>query len=274
MGDRPTIPHVRIASDLIRCKVWASLSGPAKGVLLPLLDHAGSDGRCWPSKTTLAKLSGLGRTATYDAVRELEQKGLVKTERTGGGRSDGGSYRRTVYRLTVRDGVLIDPSTVREGEHQPSAKANATVREGERNRPPSRTRNHHHEPTPVTNPIEPPKHGASRPCGRDGLGHVEEADLAKPEGWLKLYCRWRGCPTPTAIDDDLLQFAAAAVHALTATPKNGKAIKSRASLFASMIRKGDYSMVSNADEDEARRRLNEHLHGTPAKREKPYDPTA
>lgn len=275
MGERRPCPPVRIDADLVRGGLWAKLSPPAAKMVVALLVHIDRAGGCWPSVATLSDLAGLGRTATYKALRELEGLGLVRTETKGGGRADGGGYKPTTRRLTVRDGELIDPSTVREGEREPSARANTTVRQGERNRPRGRTQNHNHEPRPRTHAIEPRTDGASRCGGGDGLGHVEIADLNKTGRLIDLYCRWRGCGRPTGIDADLLNFAAAAVHAATVEPRNGKPIKSRPALFVSMVHQDNWTKITHADEDEARRRLSAHLHGGSAKpRKQPYNPLA
>lgn len=195
--------------------------------------------------------------------------GFAELTQRGGGRD-----RANVYRLKnpgAQTGVSGEQTpTAEASKPRPTARntpAQRSPNPGARAGPTERTENTkpmHKAPATASG-----KHGASRPGGGNGLPHVNEADLADVGRLLDLYCHWRECRLPQTIDADLLRFAAAAVHAETARPKKGKPIENRPALFASMVRNGDYSKVTEADEDEARRRLNAHLHGTRARRPQP-----
>lgn len=50
-------------------------------VLLRLADHAHDDGKCWPSQATIAKKIGLSERCVRDALKALEEAGLIVRER-------------------------------------------------------------------------------------------------------------------------------------------------------------------------------------------------
>lgn len=263
MAERSNRPPVRIHAEVIDSGKWADLSPRAAKLAVVLLKHVGRDGLCWPSATTIKTLAGMSRSVAYEALNELKQAGFLTTEKRGGGRAEGGTWASTVRRLTVRDGGLINPPTVRQTGRQPSGSPDA-------NRPADRTQpsampdtNHSHEPAPKNPSIEQGTDGASRDGEGDALGHVTEAELTDIHRLIDRYCRWRGCDPPGAIDDDILRFVAAAIHAANVQPKSGEPIRNRPALFASIIRSGGKSKITQATEEEAHRRLAEYFHGPP-----------
>lgn len=56
----------------------------AKSVLISLADHAGDDGRCWPSLTTLATNTCISRRAVVDAIKVLEAVQAITADRSNG----------------------------------------------------------------------------------------------------------------------------------------------------------------------------------------------
>lgn len=260
----------------------AKLDRTALLTLLKMLRHAAFDtGLTWVGADQLGR-------AVSSAVKQTDRRrvaerarnrvcdaGLAELVERGGGRE-----RANVYQMR-NPGAATGVS----GEQTPTAEA-PKHRPTKPNTPAQRASNPGAcagptQRTQTTKPMHkaPPavggKRGAARPGSSDRLGHVEEADLSDIGRLIDLFCRWSGRERPTSIDNDLLNFVAAAVHAATVTPRNGKPIKSPPALFASMVRDGDYSKLTLADEDEARRWLNAHLHGAPAKfRAEPYDWTA
>lgn len=66
-----------------------------KAVLISLADNANDNGVCWPSITKIAERTCFGRTAVIDAIRWLEENGLVVADRSNG--------RHTSYVVTPDD---------------------------------------------------------------------------------------------------------------------------------------------------------------------------
>lgn len=256
----------RVPYGPVDAGIIGAMTGGDTKVYLALCAHNDSDFTAAPGVRRLAALTHQQIGSVSRCLHRLESIGAITIKWAGNGHA--AQYRIATVHCSANG---QRKPTVHPPASGPFTGQHGTVHPPAQNRSPQRERNRLNS---SEQPQKQRKHGASLAIGRGKLPHIKEMDLTDTGRLIGLYRQWRGCPTPTAIDDDLMQFAAAAVHALTAKPKNGEPIKSRAALFASMIRKGDYSMVSNADEDEARRRLNEHLHGTPAKREKLYDPTA
>lgn len=58
-----------------------------KMVLISLADNANDHGECWPLLKTIGKRASLGRTALIDALKWLEEKGLLEIERAPGVRN-------------------------------------------------------------------------------------------------------------------------------------------------------------------------------------------
>jgi hypothetical protein len=90
------------ASTLVRWRgliIESELPSPAKLVALVLSTHMDRDGgSCFPSLTTIAQESGLGRSTVCRALDQIEGAGLI--ERVRGGTVRGGSPRLTRYRAT------------------------------------------------------------------------------------------------------------------------------------------------------------------------------
>ena len=59
------------------------LSVTEKMVLVGLISYADQGGTCWPSYSTLAKLTSLSRRSVIRAIRSLEQKQIISREPRG-----------------------------------------------------------------------------------------------------------------------------------------------------------------------------------------------
>lgn len=62
---------------------------PAKAVLISLADMANDEGFCWPSLERISERTCFGRTAVIDAIAWLEERGVVRADRSNG--------RKTTY---------------------------------------------------------------------------------------------------------------------------------------------------------------------------------
>ena len=96
----------RVFNAVIDSGAWAELSPSAKAVLPVLARNVNEQVRqdrgewlAWPSIRTIQKLAGTQRAATYYAIAELEQAGLLARRAGGGGR------HTTMYQL-------LDPGPV------------------------------------------------------------------------------------------------------------------------------------------------------------------
>lgn len=96
MGGRPNQPggessrHARIPASVI--PRLAGLSKRAVVVYLAVAAHADKDGVCWPTRESVADLTGLSEQSVKKGGSELVQEGLLTHERVGS--------RRWLYRLS------------------------------------------------------------------------------------------------------------------------------------------------------------------------------
>lgn len=67
-----------------------------KLVLVSYADYANAEGLCWPSNDTAARRAELTPRGLRLVRRRLEEAGLLRVERSGGGRN-----RANVYRVTI-----------------------------------------------------------------------------------------------------------------------------------------------------------------------------
>lgn len=258
-GDWFALPAAWLDGEALSALTLAELL-----TLLKLARHAGFEsGETRPGTdrigAVVSKASGekSRRRTAERALSTLQANGLATLIEQGGGRELANVFRLNVINPDAHTEVSAT-QTPTAGAQKPRSVAYQT--------PTARTRNPdaHTGPTHRTQRTKPMNKapaktggcdGALRPCGGDGLGHVETADLTDGERLIALYCRWHGCERPEYPTPDWLNFAGAAIHAMNVRPRNGQPIRNRAALFAAMIRKGDYSKVSNADEDAARAML-------------------
>jgi biotin operon repressor len=83
-------------STIIMSACWPLQMPPTpKSVLISLADNANDNGVCWPSLTKIAERTCFGRTAVIEAIRWLEEHGLVVADRSNG--------RHTSYVVTPYD---------------------------------------------------------------------------------------------------------------------------------------------------------------------------
>ena len=101
---KPPPPVIRLNRMAVLAALPNMTASTAK-VLIALASHAGADGVCFPSQSRLQSMTGIkSRTTINKALRELEQLGVLTIEKAGGGRSESGTYRSNLYRLTVQQG--------------------------------------------------------------------------------------------------------------------------------------------------------------------------
>ncbi len=93
----------------------------AKLVLLAIAEHADPTGLAYPGYTRLANLTGLHRSTVVRCVSELEDRGVVKVERTT---RDGKTRNR--YTLVAQCDQSHD-ATSRTGQHDWSQDATGVV---------------------------------------------------------------------------------------------------------------------------------------------------
>lgn len=89
------------------------LKQPLKGVLVALAYHANGEGRAWPSRTTIARESGVTLRTVTRATKRLEDLGLIEVERSSG---------NVVNRYAVRVGGQCHPVTVDSAPRTPSSR--------------------------------------------------------------------------------------------------------------------------------------------------------
>lgn len=125
-------------STRLMALAWPLRMSPSKkAVLVSMADNANDEGECWPSINTMCERTCLGRTAIIDAIKGLEDDGLIVADRSNG--------RHTTYRLTLsnqsatRTGPPPEPvrhadvTSPPDGRDQ-SATRTLTVKEPSRNR--------------------------------------------------------------------------------------------------------------------------------------------
>lgn len=119
-----------------------------KAVLISLADNANDAGVCWPSIPKICERTCLGRTAVINAIKWLEDAGLLTADRSNG--------RHTTYQIELaalhQGGLFDDAKPVRQanqsarrtgpaGGRNQSARRTAPVRQADSNRQePSGTR--------------------------------------------------------------------------------------------------------------------------------------
>ena len=93
---------------------WAvdlPLKQPLKGVLVALAYHANGEGQAWPSRTTIARESGVTLRTVTRATKHLEDLGLIEVERSSG---------NAVNQYSLRVGEQCQPVTVDSALRTPS----------------------------------------------------------------------------------------------------------------------------------------------------------
>lgn len=83
-------------STRIMAIVWpVQLPPTQKSVLVSLADNANDAGECWPSLATISERTCFGKQAVIDAIKGLEQAGILSADRSNG--------RHTRYTINVRN---------------------------------------------------------------------------------------------------------------------------------------------------------------------------
>jgi len=276
----------RVYLQTIEHEGFRSITHGDRAVMLVILAHADRHDRSTVGMRRIAELTGMQIGSVSRAVQHLDDAGLIRVDRQGNG-------SRFVYHIapqTVHRGAngqegepFTEGRTVSEADRSPCGAEPFTVRRATvhpvaQNRSPSgehvqheqRFNNHEqHGRQPMGHGVQ----GTDR--RKPNLPHIEPADLNQTGKMLDHFAVTYGCPRPTSprdIEACLLRFFAAAEHAASVQPKNGKPIKNRAALFASMIRAGDFVKITEADEQRAVDRLKRHFNIAAEPREQPYDP--
>ena len=68
--------------------VRKDLMASDKIVFAIILDHQGSNDKCWPGIRTLARKTGLSTVTVVDCVKRLEAAGFFNVDRRGNGKSN------------------------------------------------------------------------------------------------------------------------------------------------------------------------------------------
>jgi hypothetical protein len=115
-----------------------------KAVLISLADQANDHGSCWPSMSGIAERTCFGRTAVIEAIKWLEEAGLLSIEKNGGRTN---RYQLDLNRLRQREiepvrqayqsGKRTSPTnghTSPSGGLPPVREADQPVREADPNR--------------------------------------------------------------------------------------------------------------------------------------------
>lgn len=140
-------------STIVMSACWPLQLPPTpKAVLISLADNANDHGLCWPSISTICMRTCFGKTAVIEAIKWLEEHGLLQADRSNGRHTkywikpngmtpelfDAGgnpSGRRTgTGNVPVRQANQSGKRTGTSGEPDPSASRTAPVREADTNR--------------------------------------------------------------------------------------------------------------------------------------------
>lgn len=163
-------------STIVSAAVYPLQMPPvAKAVLVSMADNANDEGECWPSISTICMRTCYGKTAVIDAIKWLEQEGMIVAER--GPRGTGTIY--TILAGRVND-MFVRPTSppdglVRRGQGRPGwAKRSATRTSSAPPAPPKAASGE------LFGRETPPNQSASRtsPAGEP----VRDADQGSPSG--------------------------------------------------------------------------------------------
>ena len=153
------------------------LSSTQKLVLLCLAQHAGADGRCWPSLALVAAESCLSPRAAWQGLQDLGKTGLIRIEARGRNQSN-------VYVLTL-DAQVARPAIAPSASMAPDAIApSASMAPGSEGLRTSCYRASHVVPTevagranePVIEPVKEPVKRKDNPFSLAG----QKAEPLKP----------------------------------------------------------------------------------------------
>lgn len=165
----------------------------AKAVLMAMADYADDSGACWPSISGLCEYTCFGRSAVIEAIKSLEQIGVVVADRT---------YRyRTSYR--VRPGNVLANGLVRQANQSvsrtsPSNGGLARLADDEVREPDDEVREpdtNHQEPSRTISKATTKKRVTAPSSIPDGVDPQTWAD------WLELRKAKRAPVTETVIRD-------------------------------------------------------------------------
>lgn len=119
--------HPRAAlRDLLRALDAAGIAATPRAVATALWAHCDPCGRCWPSQTTLARLTGRCERTVRDAVKALEAAGVLLRD-VPALRERRVCRRTTAYRFTVGAWLPVSarvPASSVEASHEPLSGSN------------------------------------------------------------------------------------------------------------------------------------------------------
>lgn len=126
------------ASIVGECLRYSRARPTAKLVLVAIAEHANTDRMAWPSNSTLEALTGLGRSALYDALAQLEKAGEITRAESGKGRGRSTTWHVEDVHALYGEPVTAGPKrkappkgarplvgTVKNTSGQPDVSANA-----------------------------------------------------------------------------------------------------------------------------------------------------
>ena len=215
-------------STIVMSACWRIQIPPTpKAVLMSLADNANDHGECWPSLTTIAMRTCFGRTAVIEAIRWLEEHGLLEADRSNGrhtrytvkpsglrpelfqNEGDQSASRTSPRGAPVRQADGVEGKPVRQpdqsarrtgspGGLNQSASRTGPVRQADTNRQePSRTKREDRAPTGTR---LPPKWEPS--AEEREFAQRERPDLDLAGELAKFRDHWAACPGRAGVKAD------------------------------------------------------------------------
>lgn len=162
----------------------------ARFVLLLLAEHAGKDGTCWPSRGTLATLTGTSQPSIKRALRELERGEFIRRH----ARHNASGAQTT---------SLIEIVGVATGDHRRPGGRSSMIQEGVADDPGrgSNSASPYKEEPSLEPTIEPSLNQSDRPS--DAYGNLKTAFNGSTDAMLADVQRFMG---PTAAHDNAVDW--------------------------------------------------------------------
>jgi len=193
-------------STLIMSQCWSLQMPPTpKSVLMSLADNANDQGVCWPSIDTIAMRTCFSERAVQNAIKWLEQNGLLRAERVNGRSTNyvltPGNYTDTPAGDAPRS--KCTPHEMHPAANAPTPAADAPQPPQQMHQPPQEVHPNRKEP-----PCEPSGNRKGSPKGDDAdpaaltAKHLvaDGVDKKVARDWLTLRKAKRLPLTPTAWD--------------------------------------------------------------------------
>ena len=241
-----------------------ALIATALGLLLRCLSRrkGGFDGRGRVKASWIARVFDVDVRRVKAARKDLGDLGWIEPEPAEQWALNrwGRAYRINLgWDRADVDGRRLPPPAAVDGPRLPPPDSNREPLPGrEKNQEPARR-------GPAG--VEPKGSGeGNRPLMAPNLDDVRPEDLRDVDRTLRLFDQAVGRNLLGPSEADRLRFLAVAEHARAVGTANP------CGLFARLVRRGWWHFATQDDEDAARRRLREHLHGRPRPTERPTPP--